>query len=430
MLVYSTAITPRLQYVLQFMGMACNGPAWAVTTSAEEAKQHSGTIISYSEVPVREGTMHIVPEGLLTETGIAAKTIEVKQGEKFPFFFAGAGTYPFDIFSAIFYLLSRYEEYLPHAKDSYGRFAHEESIAFKEKFLHRPLINEWLQDFKEQLGLQQPIPFTFLPTYDIDIAYSFLHKGVWRNIGAGLLDLITLKWQQLGVRVSVLMGKRKDPFDVFGWLHQLHEQTNIKPYYFFLFAPRRGRYDKNIDPQLPAMQQLVHDHAIRYPVGIHPSWQSGDEPRLIKTEADMLSKATGAEVTASRQHYIRLTLPATYRHLLAAGIRYDFSMGYGSINGFRASVALPFYWYDLEAEKATELMVFPFCYMEANSYFEQKQTAEQGEAEMRKYYETVKQTGGLFVMIWHNSFLCDTGKWKAWRQVYEAFIKETRQGTA
>ena len=71
-------------------------------------------------------------------------------------FFKSEGDYPFDIFSAVFYLLSRYEEYLPHKKDMYGRYAHENSLAFKEGFLNLPLINIWLEDFKNVLKKKFP----------------------------------------------------------------------------------------------------------------------------------------------------------------------------------------------------------------------------------------------------------------------------------
>src|SRR5690606_1402201 len=97
----------------------------------------------------------------------------------------------------------------------------------------------------------------------------------------------------------------------------------------------------------------------------------------------LLETATGSSIKASRQHYIRLRIPETYRQLRKAGIAFDFSMGYGSLNGFRASAALPFYWYDLEKEEPTDLLIFPFCFMEANSYFEQSQNVDQAFEELR-----------------------------------------------
>lgn len=172
------------------------------------------------------------------------------------------------------------------------------------------------------------------------------------------------------------------------------------------------------------MQALIQHHYYRYPVGIHPSWQSGDNQDILKNEIQILEKITGEKIRSSRQHFIRFTLPQTYRHLIDAGIEFDFSMGYGSINGFRASVASPFYWYDLEKEAPTKLTLFPFCYMDANSFFEQKYSAPQALEEINKYYEAVKSVNGTFVIIWHNTFLGTDPFFKGWREVYEKFIQE------
>ena len=129
----------------------------------------------------------------------------------------------------------------------------------------------------------------------------------------------------------------------------------------------------------------------------------------------------------SRQHYLRFELPETFRRLIKNNIQFDFSMGYGSINGFRASAASPFYWYDLEKENQTELMLFPFCYMEANSFYEQKYTAQQALDEMRHYYNTIKSVNGTFITIWHNQFLGSDKLYEGWKEVYEQFIKEVEE---
>jgi hypothetical protein len=101
-------------------------------------------------------------------------------------------------------------------------------------------------------------------------------------------------------------------------------------------------------------------------------------------------------------------------------------MGYGSINGFRASIASPFYWYDLEKESTTELKIYPFCFMDANSFFEQKQTTEQAFDEMTRYYQSIKSVNGTMITIWHNTFLGTAELFTGWREVYEKFIKHMK----
>ena len=285
---------------------------------------------------------------------------------------------PFDIFAASFYLISRYEEYLPHQKDMYGRYAHENSLAFKEGFLNIPLVNIWVKDLVRsiqdkfpELAFHYPIAigslFTFIPTYDIDIAYAYKYKGVARNLG-GFFKSPNVE------RIKVLCGFKKDPFDTYEWLYNLHERLSLKPVFFFLVAAQNGLYDKNILPSTKAMQELANSHAKKYAVGLHPSWQTGEENTLFKKEKEQLERMCEKEINITRQHYIRFNLADGYNKLLENGFADDYSMGYGSINGFRASVASSFNWFDLAKNEVTNLRIYPFCFMEANSYYEQKIT--------------------------------------------------------
>jgi hypothetical protein len=433
-LIYTPTITPRLQYIADFSGKEITGKSFELTTDKEHYLKSNAGKINYSAERLSADELWLNPHSLLFENKITEQSIQCFDMSGQKAFFKTAGDFPFDIFAASFYLLSRYEEYLPHQKDMYGRYAHENSLAFREGFLNQPLINSWIGLFKDELKNKFPgltinySQFTFLPTYDIDIAWSYKQKG-WRSFGGVMQALIKGRWQEFKERVQVLQGKRKDPFDSYGWLNQLHERFKLKPYYFFLLAEKKGKYDKNISPRQKTLQTLIGDHLIRYPVGIHPSWRSGDEHSLLKKEIDSLQVIAGNNVVSSRQHYIRFTLPETFRRLIENGIQFDFSMGYGSINGFRASAASPFYWYDLEREKQTGLILFPFCFMDANSFYEQKSTARQALEEMQHYYNTVKSVKGTFIMIWHNQFLGTDKLYDGWREVYERFMMEAAEST-
>lgn len=218
--------------------------------------------------------------------------------------------------------------------------------------------------------------------------------------------------------------KKNDPFDVYELLYALHLKHNLNPYYFFLVAASPGEYDKNIDPSHPEMQELIKFHALGYNVGIHPSWQSGDNDAFLVKEISTLEALIERKVIHSRQHYIRMTVPETYRKLINLGIHNEFSMGYGSINGFRASVASAFYWYDLVAEKKTSLLVYPFCFMDANSFYEQKLTPQQAFDEICRYHDTIKKVNGTMITIWHNNFFGSDKMFAGWREVYQLFLEE------
>lgn len=428
MLVYTPHISPRFEYIVSFVCSVLQPDSHAITNDENELRSFSGIRINYSKERITEEEIWIVPHGLLTEKGIRPQAIDIFGINDSKAFFKTAGDFPFDIFSAAFYLLSRYEEYLPHQKDMYGRYAHENSLAFQNGFLDQPLVNRWAGLLAEHIKSKFPsadLPgpsFRFLPTYDIDEAFSYKHKGWLRSIGGIARQLIKGQWKAAIERMRVLSGKQNDPYDSFAWMDELHKKYALQPRYFFLVPSKNGRYDKNILPSCKAMRQLIQQHAGKYDTGLHPSWQSGDDSSLIKKEKETLESITGKPVAASRQHYIRLTLPETFRQLIDAGIKEEYSMGYGSINGFRASVASPFYWYDLEKDEATYLLLFPFCYMEANSFFEQKQNAAESFDELIHYYNEVKKVNGLLVTLWHNTFLGAAMQYEGWKEIYERFI--------
>jgi len=427
-IVFSHTITPRLQYILDFIGKETIGTPFQCINDIEAFRQHPGPKINYSKEGIAESEFRIKNTELLFEKETREQTIECFQTNHYKAFFKTEGDFPFDIFAASFYLLSRYEEYLPHKKDIYGRYAHENSLAFKEGFLQLPLINYWIEDFKNCLQLKFPSltihhsPFTFLPTYDIDEAYSYKYKQWWRTMGGLLKSMVNGQWSMVGERLKVLSGSRQDPFDSFKWMDQLHKQSGLQPIYFFLISGKTGKYDKNISPSKRSMKHLIRAHSDRYSIGIHPSWQSGDDPEKLKLEILELGHMVGKQISYSRQHYIRFTLPKTYRQLIDDGIESDFSMGYGSINGFRASVTSPFLWYDLEREEQTKLLLYPFCFMEANSFYEQKYSVQKAFEELKYYFETVRSVNGTLITIWHNSFLGTARQFSGWREMYKEFI--------
>jgi hypothetical protein len=145
---------------------------------------------------------------------------------------------------------------------------------------------------------------------------------------------------------------------------------------------------------------------------------------LLGQEIETLERISGKQISSSRQHYLRFTLPGTYRRLITAGISGEFSMGYGTVNGFRASVSDPFLWYDLSKEESTNLRIHPFCYMDSNSVFEQKDTPAHAFDELSRMHELIKKLKGTMVTVFHNNILGDDPRMKGWREVYEVFMRD------
>ncbi len=432
LLFYTHTITPRLQYIIDFISKELFDEPIRFTTDADQFRQSAEPRINYSEQDFSEQEFYIKATPLLFETGIKTQPVECFEVDYHTAFFQTSGDYPFDLLAASFYLITRYEEYLPHQKDIYGRYAHTNSLAFKEHFLRQPLINIWLDDFKKKLKKKFPSlvfrrrPFKFIPSYDIDIAWSYRHKGCLRNMGGYLASLKKGHWHSLKERWNVLQNKHPDPYDSYEWLDALHLYCKIKPLYFFLVAQKRQGYDKNTPTSSKALQELIAYFSVVYKVGLHPSWQSSvaTTQQVLLEEKEWLEVIIDRPVEHSRQHYIKFTLPQHFRRYIECGLLKDYSMGYGSINGFRASVSSSFYWFDLEKNESTPLQLFPFCFMDANAFYEQKLTPRQAYEELVYYYNTIKKLNGLLVTIWHNHFLGTEKMFNGWKEMYELFMKE------
>ncbi len=117
-----------------------------------------------------------------------------------------------------------------------------------------------------------------------------------------------------------LIRKKTRLIPMNGWIHFIFiaEQEHI---IFFLLAKNQVGVDKNISPDKHAIQSLIAYHAKGYTVGIHPSWQSGDEQAVLMEEIDILEKIIKSPVKYSRQHYLRVSLPQTYRKTYRRGYR-------------------------------------------------------------------------------------------------------------
>ncbi len=423
LLIYSNQISVRLQYICKFIFAEQLNCAYSITQHADSFEKHDGPKINYSDRTIPGDCLQVIPHGLLFEKGIEEQKIFCFDFEGNKAFFKSGLGYRFDIFAASFYLISRYEEYLPYIKDFYGRFNTENSLASKEGFFKVPLVDIWINHFAETLKQQFPSfnyatgNFSFLPTYDIDIAYSFKNKGLLRNAGG------FLKKPSLG-RLSVLAGISKDPFDSYEKIGAINLKYGLKPLFFFLLAEKNSAYDKNILPENVNLQTLIAHHATRYELGIHPSWASNENKALLQKEKILLEKISNKTITKSRQHFIKMSFPNTYEKLLSNGITDDYSMGSGSTNGFRASTAFAFYWYNLKTESVTQLKVHPFCFMDANSFYEQKLTVEQAAEELMHYYRQCRQVNGQLITIFHNNFLGNSKEFLGWAQMYESFIAQ------
>lgn len=428
------AEAPRVKYTMEVLFGHLLSCSYDLTADRGRYFQAKGARLNYGARRFDAEEVFIPAGPLLRERGIQPQVLQVVPVEDLPAFFhqeVRGADLPFDLPAMIFFLLSRYEEYLPFQPDTHGRFPAAASLAFNNNFLEFPLANLWADRLAQLVRRRFPAwsppssTYRFLPTYDIDLAWAYLFRPPWRTALATARDLVRQDWGAIRQRLAVLSGRALDPFaTAFQWLADLHQQLPARAIFFFLLAGF-GPYDRGVSFRSERLQHLIRELSVTHQIGIHPSYRSSQRENLLGKEIGRLAAITGQPVTQSRQHFLRLNFPGTYRALIENGIQTDHTMGFADAIGFRASVATPYPWYDLPRETKTPLMIWPFQVMDVTLMNYLRLAPEDALRAVRLLIERTHQVGGTFTTLWHNSSLTDEAWRKMYRQVYqEAFSRE------
>ncbi len=429
MIIYSENISPRLRFSAGFLIREVLGRELYIVDDPEKARNLPGPLISYSSRPLK-GSFHILPSGFMDEIGIRNFEPEIRFLGNIPFLFPVDGSdLDLDIFAALFYMISRYEEYQSFHPDIHGRFPSEASLAARKDFLELPVVNIWIRRMagameKKFTGLKLRLPrYHFMPGIDIDTAWQIKNKTLSRTYGGLLKCFLKLDFNEISKRLKILYGNATDPGDSFEFIQNAHEKDDLR---IFLLAGDGGKFNLNNPVDNEDWQSLVKKLSGSFSTGMHPSYYSSEKKQLIPVEKRILEQVTGQTIIRSRQHFLRFTLPQTYNSLVDTGIVEEYSMGFADRPGFRAGTSFPFMFYDLLLEAETSLKIFPFQIMDRTLKDYLKLDPEQSLERIQAILLQVRKYGGNFSTVWHNDSLTDQGEWKGWKRVYEEMLKFAR----
>ncbi len=426
LLIFTHKITNRLTYTAKQIFGRILGIEITFTTKVEDFIKHTGPKITYSKQPL-QNEFFIRSNDLLFEQGINDLDIKIGDWDGIPCFFSSGekSAIPYDVFSASFFLLSRYEEYLPHVKDSVGRFPAKESLAYQHNFLELPVVDLWAYKLLKLLKERFPDlqhkkrAYNFTSIINVTTSHCYALRGFIRSLGGFFMDVGNFKFRRMFRRISVVLGARKDPYDNFQELIEIHKKFPIKTMFFFQFA-KYSAHDKNISPNNNKFGYLIKSVADYSEVSLSTSFLSSTDKVVLKEEKRLLGNLINRPINYSRLRYNRVNVPSTYRNLIETEFTDDFSMGYTHEIGFRAGTCTPFYFYDINMEVRQPLKVHPFAvhdYALVNS-------KKKGEifAKMDKVYELVQQVNGSLITVFSNELLGGNHKLN-WLELYQSFLR-------
>jgi len=235
--------SPRARYVVRHVFERMLGWPVVFVGSREELLLADGLKLSYGAIPV-PGAFHVPLRGSFDGSGAASAPPPSRgSGRHLVLFPIGAD---FDVFAAVFHLISLEEEYTITDRDEHGRILTDELLLVRSQTSDFPVVDIWVLRLAEQLRAMFPsLPapqrtYGHVLTVDMDNGLKYAARSWQRAMGASAKELAAGRATSFFERWNVRMGRTEDPYMTF-----VDRLVEI-----------RGDVDRIIASQAPRLQRL------------------------------------------------------------------------------------------------------------------------------------------------------------------------------
>jgi hypothetical protein len=331
-------------------------------------------------------------------------------------------------------MLTRYEEVVNDSTeilDQHERFSATASIAYKESFLARPIVNEYFEllwncikvfyPHLQRQRLWNGRDFATCLTHDVDALRKYTLMNEILTIGS-----FALKRRKPSKAISsfidyVKIAKhiKNDPYDTFDQILSLENKYGASSsFYFMAETDYSGGYQLNNKNTLQIIEKLKAANA---ELGLHPGYYSYNNSDIFKKQKDIFTKTLNVNSPGCRQHFLRWKTPDTWRIQEKCGIAYDTTLCFADHEGFRAGICHPFQPFDLIENRILNIWEIPLTIMDGTLSGYRNYSPQEGLSVVDSYMNTVKKYGGVMVLLWHNSFF-DPDSYPGWTNIYENIL--------
>jgi hypothetical protein len=337
-----------------------------------------------------------------------------------------------DILAATFFMLSRWEETILPCWDEHQRFLHSASVACRQNFIDRPIVDEYgliLQAWLKILlpGWQPDLSrFTVRLSHDIDVIrrYPKINMGL-RAIAGDLIkrhDLGQAMKTTTGLLTQILAPEKDPHLQAVFTLAELSKRLGLESAFYFM-AANYSPYDSGYDPRSALVQQCIHYlQSQGFETGFHPGYYTLNNPSKLVAEKSRMDIALGNSSYGGRQHYLRFKVPDTWRQWQEAGLVYDSTMAYPGMEGFRCGTCRPFHPFDPQQGVEMQLWERPLIVMDGTLIHYRNLAPQDGQARILEIARRCRDVRGMFTLLWHNSTLVYEDP--QWTSVYQAVVAE------
>lgn len=328
-----------------------------------------------------------------------------------------------DIFGSAFFMLSRYEELVSKDRDQHNRFPSSGSVAFKENFLDRPIINEYLEILWECLHQLWPdlkrkerqannfitcdADWPFDPTiYSLKGAVIKSARLLIKEMNpiASMRSLFAYITNKLGLKLN-------DSYvNSINWMMEVNEAAGNSMAFYFI-TKNTSKLDTMEDFDSFKMRALFREISNRgHEIGIHPGYETYNNPENFKKTVDELRRLLEQEgiqqnSIGGRQHFLRWDAAQTPHLWEQNGLAYDSTLSYADRSGFRSGICYDYKMYDIVNRQPFKLKQLPLIVMESTVIAQRYEGLGYSRASFDRFMyfkNTCHKYSGTFSLLWHN----------------------------
>ncbi|MBE5317551.1 hypothetical protein IM793_00145 [Pedobacter sp. MR2016-19] len=415
LIIFSNILTPRIKYIFNFIFKDILKAEVEFTGNSAYFLQSEHIKISYGNEPLGEELFFKSTPLLFSNKLEEIKPKTVSFGEYQVPFPVEQSALPFDVFAASFFMISRYEEYLSQ-RNTEEEFKPSKSYQHKWRVLDKPIIDEWALIIKSIIRKKHPTfkfqekKFQHQPTIHFNML-THLPDGFLNKTKFIFSAVFKKENNYLGSKFDRLTGIGINNEQVLEQVKEIFVSKKSNPLYFLDFPDVPMDYIRTNN-----IAKILNNQSVGL---LRPCASNKQKMTEIKEGLVKLKKIHPNLTTSTSQQLEVLKFPICYLNILNSGITSDYSMGYGSVPGFRAGTCTPFNWYDLQLEKVTPLVVHSYC---LNDHILQFLIHEAATEKIHQYTDAVKMVNGTFYSSWSLKSLSDHPKYKKLKSLFREML--------
>ena len=362
---------------------------------------------------------------------------------------------PFDIINAIRYLLIDYANDNIISDDQHSRLMAVDSYQFQHDIFSIPIVNAYILFLSKlievrtgNIGIQMwPVgkKCAIALTHDVDVPdrrcfkndLYVRHKTVTEH----------LKKKNYFKSIKTVLGYGKYLFK-FPFLQQnywnfeqiinLEKELGMKSTFFFAsrnVSDSIAQYNTDVTYNIKKKKfnnvfEQIKKHG--FEIGLHSSYNAYKSADHFLWEKEKLEHLSGVKIIGQRHHYWHLgdNIERTLEYHEKAGFKYDSSLAFMDMMGFRRNVAMPYYPWSRINQKLIKTIQVPAFIMDGNIFLNPVTTVDEGLDLIKREIEILKKYKGLGAINWHvRTSLPTSSEFKTYGEAYPELLKYLAEDT-